>query len=658
MRRPPHRLQLLALLLPLSLAAHANNAAQLSTVRVEARTPTQDDTIARSTLQNSQARDLQDIYTSDSEVSVGGGSNPIAQKVYIRGIEEALLNLSIDGAFHNGKIYHHQSTLIIDPYLIKRVEVEKGTAAASAGPGALAGAIRLETVDAKDLLLPGQTIGGSIGAGFSSNKGHNASLSAYGVFGGKVDALFSSSHLDTRNYKDGKGQTVPDSATEQAHYLAKLGFNLAPGHRIAASHQRSSDEGVRNTRANMVGFFHPLVPNDPIPQSLVRDTSTLRYEGNKLGFVDKAEAVLYRSQAESDRTSKAGRNYGEKLVTTGFDLNLKSALGQHLLKYGVNWRDESSAARNIANPLGKTGSGKEDSRIAGAYAEGTLDFSPVTLSAGLRFDDYVYHDNHDQTFKSHGFSPSANLSWDMSDRWQLTAGHARALRGVGSKEAFMLDIASWKNQPDIEPEKAANSEIGLRFEQGGFNIKGNIYHQTIKNFITSLQCSGNTVCRDNAGNAKVEGFELASEYRYGNLNAGLSVGKSKPTLEGRPLHDGDLGLGTTTGMTWVAKLGYTLPEQGLEFGWQGRLVEGINYVPVGGTSTGLVMHKPGYGIHDVYVSWLPLKKDTLRVNLAVKNLFNKHYYDQATYAYQAFQKKTLGYAEAGRDIRLNVNWRF
>ncbi|WP_027467382.1 TonB-dependent receptor domain-containing protein [Deefgea rivuli] len=658
-QNPPLPLKVLTLLLPLCLATEfswAQDETVLEPIEVSASTPTQDGVIQRDDLINRQAQNLRDIFVADPEISVGGGGNPISQKMYIRSMEESLLNLSVDGALINSKVYHHQSALILDPQLIKQVEVEKGTASASAGPGALGGAIRYETVSALDMLRPGQQLGGMLTGSAFSNEGWRSSASAYGKIGTQVDALLSATTMQTRDYQAGNGQTIANTSTEQYNYLAKLGVQLTEQQRLSASFQRSSDEGIRTARANMVGFAHPVLPNDAIPQSLARDTATLKYQGQQLGWLDGLDATLYRSEVDSERTSKTGRTWGETLTTTGADVLFKQAISEHLLKYGLNWREEKSAANQIANPFGLTGNGREEMSVLGGFVEGELHFNTITLTGGLRYDDYSYTDNHQQQFNSDGLSPSASVRWQATDALQLRAGYAKALRGVGLKEAFMLDIAQWKNNRQIEAEEADNSELGFVYQQGGLSLNGNVYRQTIDNFITTFSCpSSRGGCRGNLGSATIDGYELAAQYRWGDLSLGLSVADSRPELDGRKFNDGDLGLGVSTGRTWVSRLAYQLPAQGLEMGWLGRFVESLDYQPIG---TKTEQTKAGYGVHDVYISWKPWAKETLRLNLAVKNLFDQHYYDQATYAYNGWQGKVLGYPEPGRDVRLEASWQF
>ena len=54
-----------------------------------------DITIDSDQLAKSQAQDLNDIFRKDAEISVGGSSG-VSQKIYVRGLEDTMLNVSID----------------------------------------------------------------------------------------------------------------------------------------------------------------------------------------------------------------------------------------------------------------------------------------------------------------------------------------------------------------------------------------------------------------------------------------------------------------------------------------------------------------------------------------------------------------------------------
>ncbi|MEG1055504.1 MAG: TonB-dependent receptor plug domain-containing protein, partial [Janthinobacterium sp.] len=119
--------------------------------------------ISRETLQRQQAMDVADIFANEPAVSIGGGASN-AQRLYLRGVDGANLNISIDGARQGRSLHQHRGDLGgIDPDLLKQVDIQPGPSA-DAGPGALGGSIRFDTVDAQDLLAPGKRAGASVRA--------------------------------------------------------------------------------------------------------------------------------------------------------------------------------------------------------------------------------------------------------------------------------------------------------------------------------------------------------------------------------------------------------------------------------------------------------------------------------------------------------------
>ncbi len=119
-----------------------------------------------------QASDLSDLLSNESGVAVGGGSS-VAQKVYVRGFEDTLLNVTVDGAQQPAELYHHQTRVQIEPEFIKSIELDAGAGAATAGPGALTGALRVRTKDAFDMLRPDQTFGAFVKAQAGFNGENN-----------------------------------------------------------------------------------------------------------------------------------------------------------------------------------------------------------------------------------------------------------------------------------------------------------------------------------------------------------------------------------------------------------------------------------------------------------------------------------------------------
>ncbi|MGS0466372.1 TonB-dependent receptor plug domain-containing protein [Cobetia marina] len=152
--------------LTLGATSHAL-AGDMSTLVVSEDRLEQNVVISAEEIEERQARDLEDLFRAEPGVSVGGGI-AIGQKVYVRGLEDTNLNVTIDGARQGGYLFHHTGRLTIDPALLKQAEVDTGPATADDGPGALGGSLRFETKDAQDLLKPGQDLGARVSVGTES----------------------------------------------------------------------------------------------------------------------------------------------------------------------------------------------------------------------------------------------------------------------------------------------------------------------------------------------------------------------------------------------------------------------------------------------------------------------------------------------------------
>lgn len=141
--------------------------------------------IDRAEIELTQANDLNDLFRNVPSVAVGG-SLGIAQKIYVRGLEDSLLNVTIDGAPQRGTLFHHIGRVTIEPELLESVEVQAGAGEATSGFGAVGGSIRFRTVDPVNLLRSGRNYGAIAKAGWFSNDGYKLSATAYARLFGDV----------------------------------------------------------------------------------------------------------------------------------------------------------------------------------------------------------------------------------------------------------------------------------------------------------------------------------------------------------------------------------------------------------------------------------------------------------------------------------------
>lgn len=104
----------------------------------------------------------------------GDSRNSGALDVNIRGLQgQGRVPVVIDGATQEQTVYRGyngaRSGSYVDPDFIGEVSVEKGPSAAADGSGAIGGVVRMRTLSAADILLPGKQMGVRLRGGFNTN---------------------------------------------------------------------------------------------------------------------------------------------------------------------------------------------------------------------------------------------------------------------------------------------------------------------------------------------------------------------------------------------------------------------------------------------------------------------------------------------------------
>ena len=681
MNTPLFRLSLLSLTLAAGFA-HAENEAKdnvvLDTVTVKGDrqgSKIKTNIVTLRQKDESTATDLRELLKEEPAIDFGGG-NGSSQFLTLRGMGQNSVDIKVDNASSDSQMLYHQGRFIIDPALVKIVSVQKGAGSASAGIGATNGAIITKTVDAQDLLKGlDKNWGVRLNSGYASNDGASYGASVFGK-ASNFDGLFSYSRNDEKDYEPGKGythsnggKTVPFSALDKRSYLAKIGANFGD-HRLVLSHMNDQHRGIRTVREEFTATDNPrltLERQAPTYRETSLSNTNLAWTANNLGFVEKLDANAYlmkneRYSADDSKNGYAGNLPGPNttvIETKGANFNLDSRIGEKtLIKYGVNYRHQeikppvffSSA---LSNPK------KSD---AGIYAEAIHDIGDFTLTGGLRYDHFDIKTHDGKSVSDGTVNPSFGVIWQPHEYWSFSTSHNYASRSPRLYDALRQHgrrNAITSIADGTKAERARNTEIGFNYNNGSFAANGSYFWQKIKDAVAGPQqrhdAAGNPIAgvREivNAGYIKNHGYELGASYRTGGLLAKVGVSHSKPRIyDTHPenLLSANPEFAVQTGRTWTTSLSYRFQNPNLEIGWRGRyLQKASGSVLV--RDKGEVKRK-GYGVNDVFANWKPLGKDTLNVNFAVNNVFNKFYYPHSQ------RGETL--PGIGRDVRLGVNYRF
>ncbi len=669
----------------LALASHSAQAqeseAPADIVVVGALTDVE---IDREEIELLQANDLADLFRNVPSVSVGGGVG-LAQKIYVRGLEDSLLNVTIDGAPQRGTLFHHVGRVTIEPELLETVDVQAGPGEATAGFGAVGGAIRFRTRNAVDMLADGRDIGGIAKAGWFSNDGYKLSGTVYGRIAGDVGILASYVHVNRDPYKDGDGVRQLATGAEQNLGFVKIGGELGGGHRVTASYEQRRESGRFGQRPNW-----PAVVGQLFDVKGKRQTAVLNYgyEGES-GVGIEATGYWTRTNFTQNRDDRWGL-YGAEIETYGFDARANLAIGNHAITVGAEHRRDEVTSAYLSAPAmwqpwawdPNIGSFTEKGSLMGVYIQDHWRVAdPLLISFGARYDAY---DLDQTTYRtgthSDGVSVNLGAEYEIIPGLSLNAGYAEAFRGKEIGDAFTLEKRPGRLSlsPTLRPERVENLEGGVKYDLGGFTASAVYYEMTIKNVILdqlgrdAAQPVQDAVYYENVGTFKSKGVELRAGYRTGPFSIDAYYNHYDSRLNGNRIEGYEhIALGNSMGDNWAVTAGFQ-PSEHFNFRASVTRVEDLNDIEVlfrevqlypDDISETQFIDKPGYTTVDLFGSWRPFGTDRLELQAAVYNLFDKRYIAHASvadYGQLGLPDYAIvsGLPEPGRNVRLTASVRF
>lgn len=622
-----------------------------------------DTLITADQLEAYQATDLADTFRYDPTITAGG-SVTMGQKIYMRNLGEDSLHISVDGAEQAASTFHHSGRTAIEPELLKQIEIEAGAGSAAAGPGALGGSIRFVTKDPEDMLDSGKNVGVLLKSSYYSNGDgwkNTATLSGQ-TDTGSVGGMLSLTGFKYDNMDDGNGDEIGGTESDKQLGFGKFVAKFAESHKLTVSHENLEEEGDIN--------YKPEFADNPQATDWKRKTSILNYdfEPAENDLVDFS-INLYKTESDQSRYYASPRFpqyngvYGGVVETTGLTIQNKSIIGMHELVYGINYRDDDSTLYSeAAGP-----SHDENGKVKGIYVQDIISVNEqLTVSAGLRFDDYELRDVHGQNLSDNGVSPNISANYEIKPGVSISAGYAEAFRGPEVRDSMKLE--SYNNDPELEGERAKNLELGMNFDGDDYAVAVGVYRSVIEDPI--LQGGGipwNKTYTNLEDDIETKGIFMRAEKSWEQLTLGVSANIADTEVGGV---DASRYMYGSSANSIGDTLAFTLDYQAtpsLQLGWSAELVKGFNgdTIHINDTIYGdtydLNYRKKGYAVHDIYARWMPMADDQLTVTLSVNNLFDKQYISHASIA--DFTQNPgwdgiIGSPSEGRDIRLSAALRF
>ncbi|MDF2366687.1 TonB-dependent hemoglobin/transferrin/lactoferrin family receptor [Sneathiella sp.] len=590
---------------------------------------------------NAMAGDTGDLLEFTPGVEVANGPRRNGQTVSIRGFDDEAIITMIDGRRQNFEAAH-DGRFFIDPSLLKRVEIVKGSSSAIYGGGAIGGVIAFETKDAADMLLPGETWGVYTSAGYrTASKEYSPVISAYGRTG-PFDIIGVAALRNSGDIKQGDGNELI-SEDNLISGTFKVGYSFNDFNTVKFLYQGLHNDG---TEPNNGGGA--VTAENPVVEKRVNDNQF----GIKYEFSDPSndwlnpKLHLYYNDTEVREEDVSGTNAGRvqtrDMNTIGFTLDNQTALGvsdmqKHTLSYGFEiYHDDQTGT--TTNGGTRPGVPNADATNYGFYVQDEValqtDAGRFLIIPAARFDSYRSSDDAGNSQNEHKVSPKLSMSYLPNDNLMFFGSIAQAFRAPNLTEIYAsgqhfpgggpIPDNFFVPNPNLRPETVTTFEVGagVNFDnviadKDEVLVKGSWFISEGDNFISEeVDIFGGTTEFVNIPNARLSGFEVDGQYQLHPITAKL--GLSYVEAENR-----DTGeyLSNNVPLTLVADLSYSATDIDSIFGLRGRFAAANDKVGGDNLSTA------GYSVYDVYYRWIPSEPglETLTVDLGVSNILDKAY---------------------------------
>lgn len=595
--------------------------------------------VAEAELDRARMGDLKDLFAGIASVSVGGAI-PVAQKIFVNGVDMLNLAVTVDGVSQNNRLFHHVSANAFDPGLMKSVRVDAGSAPADAGPHAMAGAVVMETVDAGDVLADGQAIGGNARLSFADNGNTlGRSVTLAGRHGG-FEWLGYAKRATGDDYETGAGDVIGGSAADLTTGLLKLAYEGENGDRFELSAQRMADDALRPYRANFVSDGRPF----PLRRyDTTRDTLAFSYENTTaegmwdpkivIGFSDVVIGV------DQPLDPALGVSQGDSATLSGKVEN-RFHLAMGTITAGVDFYDRESTYSDLTEP-----GISESSQNLGIYAQARLDpTEALSLSFGLRFDRQKFSGTNGFSDTFSGASGNVSVSYAVTDELTLRGGLSSVFGGLTIEDNFIYNPA-W-DYSGLRPSRATNYTLGIDYSVGELDLTGEL-------FLTKIDDARISSFRSNAnGDAESRGFNIGLGYGWeqGYLRASYSQSKVKVNGTGADSFSA-LDLGAPLGGVFAIEAQHTPDSSAFTYG--GSVQAALRYTDVEGFSE---QELPGYAVLNLFTEYASPSVEGLVVRAEVLNVFDKQYADRASYG--ADFADVEPFYEPGRTLQIVAAMKF
>ncbi|WP_280551977.1 TonB-dependent receptor [Halomonas sp. 25-S5] len=427
--------------------------------------------IDEATLRRQDPASITDVLRGQPGVDVStSGSFGKQSSVFIRGTGSNANVLLIDGIRLRSATTGAASWEFLDPRMFERAEIVRGPRGSLYGADAVGGVVQLFTPEGEEG-EPMPSI--SVGGGSFETQRYSASLS------GAEDGTryhFAASRFDTEGApvrRDGD-----DKGYDNTSGLVRLSHTFESGGEVGMLALRSKG----STEFDSFGA--------PAEDDFVQQVAGIYGE---LPVTDIWRSRLTLSESRDERDTVA------PTYTALYETQTRTARWENTLYVGVH--ELVAGIEHSEDSVSSSADYDEDSRDnTSVFAQGLLDFTPLSLQASLRHDDNEAYGEE--------ITGSLALGYDLDDSHTLRASYGTAFRAPTFNDLYFPGFAN----PDLEAETSETFELGIHGQYDAWFWDLAAYQTDIENLIDNVDTTGDgwVDTPENIAEARIRGAELSA----------------------------------------------------------------------------------------------------------------------------------------------------
>ena len=487
------------------------------------------------------------------ESNLGGGA-PV-----IRGLLGNQILIMLDGVRVNDSTTRfgpNQSLNTIDPAIVERVEITRGSSSVLYGSDAIGGVVSIWT----KRRAPARTSGDeALHGGFellhdTATEGWRGvdSLSGAGSCVG-LYGLFSAD--DWHDLEAGEGEIQEATGYRSVTGFGSADFLIDDARSLRVMTLVHRDFDVPRTFSMVPGFGQDEPSFAKYFFTLQeREIGILTYDDAEPGVLaDRMQLRLsarrYTEQRERRRLGSDTLVFGEtEVATAGLGGDWTKAVGEgHLLKWGFDLDNDDVDSFNVETDLTSGDQTRTDGDFAadarytsfGAFVQDeVLSLAPTYLTLGLRWSYYDFAFDGDADERVDGsfddLTASVEAARDLSGDVRMTATLAQGFQAPNLEDlANDGDFAGGTElaNPELDPAKSLMAEVALEVSRSAWSGTAAVFFTRIDDYIgrrlvdegDPSQSGDEIYLRENAGRLNLWGAELGARRRLGGPSSPWSV---------------------------------------------------------------------------------------------------------------------------------------